>query len=238
MRNRSGAGKRATRTPFIVAIVAALLAAATLTAAVAYVIRPADDASDEDNPPSVAALAPVVMSPSSMPSLTPTPATSPTPTPRRMVTPRVIATFTPKPTVKPSPKPTRTPKPSPTPDATEPALHVSTGGDLAEWDGPNWSYANGLLVNDGEGIVNHPWLEAPFEAPEGAYAIEAEIRVIGASGRHCEQSFGVVAGGERGVVWGGGVIFDCDKVTARPGDGRDGLGTRLQPAPRPRRRRI
>ena len=128
------------------------------------------------------------------------------------MTPKVIATFTPKPTVEPTPKPTRTPKPTPTVEATEPALFVSTGGDLAEWSGPNWFYSNGVLVNDGQGIVSHPWLEAPFAPPDGDYALEAEIRVIGVSGRHCEQSFGVVAGGERDVVWGGGVIFACDKV--------------------------
>jgi hypothetical protein len=211
-RRRSGSGRDSTRTPLIVAILAALLAAAALTAGVAYVIRPPDNGRTAEVPETVAALAPVVMNPS--PTMSPTPelASTPTPTPRRMVTPRINPTFTPKPTVKPSPKATRTPKPSPTAEATAAALHLSAGGDLAEWSGPNWGYANGVLINDGEGVVSHRWLEAPFEPPDGGYALEAEIRVIGVSGRHCEQSFGVVAGGERGVVWGGGVIFDCDKV--------------------------
>jgi hypothetical protein len=195
----------------IVAILAAFVAAALLTTAVAYVIRPPDNDGTEV-PETVAALAPVIASANPAPSPTPTPETSPTPTPRRMVTPRIISTFTPKPTVKPSPKPTRTPKATRTPEATATALFVATGADLADWNGENWFYSDGVLVNDGQGLVSRRWLEAPFEVPDGAYAIEAEIRVVGVASEHCEQSFGVVAGGERGVTWGGGVIFNCDKV--------------------------
>jgi len=200
------------RKPLAVAILAALLTAGVLTAAVAYVIRPSDGATDAEVPATVAAFAPTGASPppdaaaTSIPTALPSPTARTSPTPRRIGTPRSVLTFT------PTPKPTRTPKPSSTPAPTVAALYLASGEDLSQWSGPNWGYENGLLVNDGGGIVSQPWLEAPYEAPDGGYAVETEIRVVGVASQHCEQSFGVVAGGKDGVVWGGGVIYACDGV--------------------------
>jgi hypothetical protein len=207
---RGGGG--APRKPLAVAILAALLTAGALTAAVAYVIRPSGGDIDAEVPATIAAFAPTGASPpadvaaTSIPTALPSPTAPQSPTARRIVTPRIVSTFT------PTPKSTRTPKPSPTPEPTVAALYLATGDDLAEWSGPNWRFENGLLVNDGGGIVSQPWLEAPYEAPNGGYAVESEIRVVGVASRHCEQSFGVVAGGNDGVVWGGGVIYACDGV--------------------------
>ncbi|MEA2530700.1 MAG: 3-keto-disaccharide hydrolase [Thermomicrobiales bacterium] len=196
------------RAPAAVAVIVALLVAAGMTAAAAYIVRPSSDTSGTTSPTTLAALAPATTSPHE----TGTAAPSPSSTPRRIATPRRAATFTPTATATRRATASRTPKPSPTPTPKVAALFLASGQDLASWLGPNWADGAGVLVNDGDAIVGQPWLPAPYEVANGAYAVEAEIRVIGVAREHCEQSFGVVAGGSGGIVWGGSVVFACDGV--------------------------
>jgi hypothetical protein len=189
-------------------VLAGLLVAALLTAAVAALTRPPApgpapqaELRRSAGPPPTAATPPPAA-----PTVSPTEC----PTPRRMAPPRHIPTFTPFAAPTASTRPTRTPKPAPTPTATVAALYLAAGDDLAVWAGPGWSVADGVLANDGAAVVAEPWLAAPYEAPTGAYAVEADIRVLGVAPEHCEQSFGVVAGGGADAAWGGGVLFGCD----------------------------
>jgi hypothetical protein len=179
-------------------ILLALLVAGLATGAAAYVLRPSPGTSDAGVPTTVAAAAPVIFTATA----TPSPAPRPSPTPRRLLLPERTATLS------PTSAPTRTSTPAPT--ATPMPLFSASRDDLADWTGPGWTYADGILANDGTGIANRPWLAAPFVPPDGPYAVEARIRVRGLASGVCEQSFGVVAGGSGGIVWGGGVVFGCD----------------------------
>lgn len=201
---------RSGRASAALAFAVALLVALGTTAAVAYAVRPVHRGPGQPAPASAPA-SPGVAARLSPPA-TATPAPSPCPTPRRLVVAQKTVTPAPSPTAAATPNPTRTPRPRRTATATAAPLYAAVGTDLASWSGPDWAYGEGVLANDGGGVTGQPWLAAPYQVPRAAYAVEADIRVVGLAAGKCEQSFGVVAGGGAGVVWGGGVIFACDGV--------------------------
>ena len=148
-------------------------------------------------------------------------APGPTPTPR-VVAPRrsspppvAIATTTqteppPTATVKPiAPPPTATATAAPSPTAA-PDYEAAGGDALGALAGRSWAIVEDQLVNEGASEVAEPWVTVPERARGSAYAVEAEIRVRGLAEGVCDQNFGIVAGPEGGVVWGGGVLYGCD----------------------------
>ena len=154
-----------------------------------------------------------------------TPVPSPTPTPRAVLanipTPLPV-TVTPPPEPTRSPRPTRTPRPEPTPTprprpTVGPALAYDATGSAAlrEWADASWSMDGDLLVNPNAPIVAEQWIVGPERLPRGGYAIVAEVRVRDLADDVCNQSFGVVAGNDAEVVWGGGLLFPCNSSTAR-----------------------
>lgn len=213
-------------------MVAAVVAAGGVTAVLAWlVLGPLAAAPEGGRTPVALAAAvttatapstdrpsPTAVAPTASPALAPSP-TAPLPlTPTAMpptptAAPPTATAVPPTATVAPTATPTRTATPTP----TVAALYTAdTEGGLADWDlGPSWALTDDLLVNDAAGLLAEPWLVAPYQPADGAYAIEAEIRVEGLVAGACDQSFGVVAGEADGVVWGGGVQWGCDEAGPR-----------------------
>jgi len=83
-------------------------------------------------------------------------------------------------------------------------------GGFTAWAVNAWTIAENQLVNEGTTVISEPWAIGPYRPDDDNYALEAEIRVRGLAPNVCDQNFGLVAGPEgNGVVWGGGVIFNC-----------------------------
>ena len=151
----------------------------------------------------------------------------PTPTPRVVAPERTASApmasapasrveTRPTPTVKPIAPPataTATPAPTPTP---APVYEAAGADELGTLVGGSWTLVEDQLVNEGTSVIAEPWGVAPEEAQGDAYAVEAEIRVMGWAEGVCDQNFGIVAGPEGGVVWGGGLLHGCDgEIRAR-----------------------
>ena len=197
------------------------LATAGAVALLAWVVlRPlaVDPIAVRRTPAAVARAARLLPSATAPPVPTATPSPTPTRAPRPTNPPAERRTATATATARPTPEPTATLVPTPAATATvaltptaAPLYRAGPGDGLAAWSLlPSWAVVDGLLANDGTGVDAQPWLVAPY-APDGsAYAVEAEIRVEGMAAGKCGQSFGVVAGGSGGVVWGGGVQWWCD----------------------------
>lgn len=155
----------------------------------------------------------------------------PTPTPRALSfaprTPTVPpAIDTPAPVVAAATAPAE-----PAPEATLPAVEMSSGdaesatngvlfaaADEAAFAGlarGSWSATAEALVSDRNAALAEPWLVLT-QVPAEAFAVEAEIRVTGLLDTVCAQSFGLAAGNAgAGQMVGGGVIFPCEGEPSR-----------------------
>jgi hypothetical protein len=93
--------------------------------------------------------------------------------------------------------------------ARGPIFEASSGTDFSRLAAGSWRTSDDWLVNDGSDPVAQPWLRFS-SVPEGAFAVEAEIRVENVLASVCDQSFGLAAGTPgTSAVYGAGVFFPC-----------------------------
>ncbi len=92
---------------------------------------------------------------------------------------------------------------------------ASSAGELSALASGSWSASADGLENAGSNAVAEPWLELAT-VPAAAFAVEAEIRVLGRLDAVCDQSFGLAGGNpDTDLVYGGGILFPCDSDEAR-----------------------
>jgi hypothetical protein len=211
----------ALREPVTVALIVALAITATLAALVlgAWSVPPSagDDLVAVVTTPveDLARLAAQPTAPAPTATATPRAVVADIPTPLPLdPTPTPEPTRSPRPTRTPRPEPSPTPRPTPT---VGPSLVYDATGSAAlrPWAEASWSMDGDLLVNPRAPVVAEQWVAGPNGLPRGDYAVVAEVRVRGLVAGVCDQSFGVVAGNDERVVWGGGLFFPCDTSTPR-----------------------
>ena len=80
------------------------------------------------------------------------------------------------------------------------------------WPSGSWSATDDLLRSDGAGGLAEPWL-ALAAVPSAAFAVEADIRLVGLIENVCGQSFGLTGGSPSAQQWyGGGIHFPCENA--------------------------
>jgi hypothetical protein len=73
-----------------------------------------------------------------------------------------------------------------------------------------WSYANGLLMNDGSGALNGPWIAAPYLPRTTDYAVEAEIQIVRVSQDECSGGAGLIARANGTAGYAAGIAYGID----------------------------
>lgn len=127
----------------------------------------------------------------------------------RVATATSAPTSPPRPTSTPRPRITATTAPTDTPETLYQADAEEGFEALA---GPSWMIGESRqLLNDGSAVQPQQWNAIPGDPPDGAYAVEAEIRVRGLNTSYCNLTFGLAGGlDEDRAVWGGGILYPCD----------------------------
>jgi hypothetical protein len=88
-----------------------------------------------------------------------------------------------------------------------------------------WSYANGILANDGSGALNGPWIAAPYQPQTADYAVEAEIQIVRVNQVECSGGAGLIARATDDAGYAAGVVYGldaCEDLHLR-------IGTRARP---------
>jgi hypothetical protein len=106
---------------------------------------------------------------------------------------------------------TATVAPTPTTESGTVLYQADQLGGLDAFAGTNgWTYANGLLANDGSGDLNGPWVMAPIQPTTADYAIEAEIQIVRVSQDECSGGVGLIARAAGETGYATGVVYGLD----------------------------